>query len=151
MADIKSPEERSRNMSRIKGKDTKPEVYIRKKLYERGFRYRKNSGKVPGHPDIWMRKYNTAVFVHGCYWHRHQGCKYAYMPKSRVEFWTKKFEANIKRDEEVRRQLEEQGIRNLIIWECTINKMLKSDEEEQKVLNDIVHFIESNELFRELR
>lgn len=150
MADIKSPEERSRNMSRIKGKDTKPEVYIRKKLYERGFRYRKNSGKVPGHPDIWMRKYNIAIFVHGCYWHRHQGCKYAYMPKSREDFWAKKFEANVKRDEEVRQQLAVQEIRTLIIWECTINKMLKSDEEEQKVFNDIVHFIESDELFREL-
>lgn len=82
MADIKSPKERSRNMSRIKGKDTMPEVYIRKKLYERGFRYRKNTNIVPGHPDIWMRKYNAAIFVHGCYWHRHRGCRYAYMPKN---------------------------------------------------------------------
>ena len=150
MADIKSPEERSRNMSKIKGKDTKPEIYIRKKLFERGFRYRKNSNRVPGHPDIWMRKYNTAVFIHGCYWHRHAGCRCAYMPKSREEFWTKKFEVNVKRDEEVRRQLSDMGIRNLTIWECTINEMIKSDDKEQKVLNEIVHFLESEELFKEL-
>ncbi len=150
MADIKSPEERSKNMSRIKGKDTKPEIYIRKKLYESGFRYRKNSSKVPGHPDIWMSKYNTAIFVHGCYWHRHRGCKYAYMPKSREDFWAKKFEANVKRDEEVRQQLTELGIRNLIIWECTINKMLKSGDAEQRVLDEITHFLESDEPLREL-
>lgn len=149
MADIKSPEERSRNMSRIRGKDTKPEVYIRKRLYEKGFRYRKNSNIVPGHPDIWIGKYNTAVFVHGCYWHRHDGCRYAYMPKSRVEFWAKKFETNVKRDQEVRHQLMERGIRYLIIWECTISKMMKSDDEERRVIDDIVLFLESEELFRE--
>ena len=86
MADIKTPEERSRNMARIRSKDTKPEIYIRKKLFERGYRYRKNAVNVYGRPDIWLSGYNAAIFVHGCYWHRHNDCKYAYVPKSRVDF-----------------------------------------------------------------
>ena len=103
--DIKSSEERSKNMAAIHSKNTKPEIYLRKLLFARGYRYGVNSKSVPGHPDIYMRKYNTAIFVHGCFWHRHEGCKYAYMPKSRVEFWQKKFDANIKRDECVRKEL----------------------------------------------
>ena len=75
MADIKSPEERSLNMSKIRSKDTKPEVWLRKKLFKHGYSYRKNVNNVPGHPDIWLAKYDTAVFVHGCFWHRHEGCK----------------------------------------------------------------------------
>lgn len=82
MTDIKSPEERSRNMAAIRSKDTKPEVYLRKLLFAQGYRYRKNYKKIPGHPDIYLPKYRTAIFVHGCFWHRHQGCKYAYMPKA---------------------------------------------------------------------
>ena len=93
MADIKTPEERSRNMSKIRSRDTKPEVWLRKKLFERGYRYRKNVSNVPGHPDAWLAKYNTAVFVHGWFWHRHEGCKYAYTPKSQVEFWTDEYRA----------------------------------------------------------
>ena len=89
MTDIKSPEERSRNMAAIRSKDTKPEVYLRKLLFAQGYRYRKNYKKIPGHPDIYLPKYRTAIFVHGCFWHRHQGCKYAYMPYSNIEFWKK--------------------------------------------------------------
>ena len=96
--DIKSPEERSKNMAAIHSKNTKPEIYFRKLLFSQGYRYSLNSGKIPGHPDIYLRKYNTAIFVHGCFWHRHSGCRYAYMPKSKVEFWQKKFEANVNRD-----------------------------------------------------
>ena len=81
MADIKSPEDRSRNMAAIRNKDTKPEIYLRNLLFAEGYRYRKNYAKIPGHPDIYLPKYKTAIFVHGCFWHRHQGCKYAYMPK----------------------------------------------------------------------
>ena len=91
MADIVSPERRSKNMSAIRSKDTKPEIYLRKLLFAEGYRYRIAEKSIPGHPDMFLRKYNTAIFVHGCFWHRHQGCKYAYMPKSRVEFWQKKF------------------------------------------------------------
>ena len=91
MADIKSPIERSRNMAAIHGQNTKPEMYLRKLLFAHGFRYRKNYKELPGHPDIYLPKYRTAIFVHGCFWHRHKGCKHAYMPKSNVEFWEKSF------------------------------------------------------------
>ncbi|MBO6207865.1 MAG: DNA mismatch endonuclease Vsr [Lachnospiraceae bacterium] len=150
MTDIKTPEERSHNMARIRNKDTKPEIYIRKKLFERGYRYRKNATDVFGHPDMWLAKYNTAVFVHGCYWHRHNGCKYAYVPKSRVNFWMTKFENNIKRDEDVRRNLAISGIRVLVIWECTIRIAMKSEEEEQRVLENVERFLRSEKEYLEL-
>ena len=150
MADIKTPEERSLNMSRIKAKDTKPEIYIRKKLFERGYRYRKNYNQLAGHPDIWLSGYKTAIFVHGCFWHRHEGCRYSYMPKSRVEFWTDKFDRNIKRDKEVRWKMEQQGIRILVIWECTVNRMIKSESEEKNVLGKIESFLSSVESYREI-
>ena len=95
MADIKSPEERSRNMSAIRSKDTKPELYLRKLLFAEGLRYRKNVERIPGCPDMFLAKYHTAVFVHGCYWHRHYGCKYAYTPISRIDFWQNKFNSYI--------------------------------------------------------
>lgn len=135
--DIKSPEERSRNMAAIHSKNTKPEVWFRKQLFAKGYRYSLNTNKVPGHPDIYLRKYNTAIFVHGCFWHRHPGCKYAYMPKSRVEFWKKKFDANVKRDCEVREELYNQGIKCLVIWECTI-KIMKKDQEKYNDYMEIV-------------
>ena len=117
MADIKSPEERSRNMAKIRSRDTKPEDYVRKLLFGQGYRYRKNVSGIPGHPDAWLPKYNTALFVHGCFWHRHAGCRYAYTPKSRVDFWTDKFRKNTARDAAVREQLAAGGIRVLVIWE----------------------------------
>ena len=145
MADIKSPEERSRNMAKIRSRDTKPEEYVRKLLFGQGYRYRKNVSNVPGHPDAWMAKHNTAVFVHGCFWHRHEGCKYAYTPKSRVEIWTDKFQKNIERDNAVGEQLTERKIRSLIIWECTVKKMMKSEEEKQRVLDLVDRFLKSDE------
>ena len=126
MADTLSPEERSRNMAAIKSRDTKPEVYLRKLLFAKGYRYRIADKNIPGHPDIFLRKYNTAIFVHGCFWHRHPGCKYAYTPKSRVEFWQKKFDDNVRRDTVVTKELQQQGIKQLIIWECTINSMKRN-------------------------
>ena len=96
--DIVTPEQRSKNMAAIRSKNTKPEVYFRKLLFAKGYRYSLNSKRIPGHPDIYLKKYNTTVFVHGCFWHRHAGCRFSYMPKSRIEFWQKKFEANQKRD-----------------------------------------------------
>lgn len=150
MADIKSPEERSRNMSKIRSKDTKPEVWLRKKLFERGYRYRKNVNNVPGHPDLWLAKYDTAVFVHGCFWHRHEGCKYAYMPKSRVEFWTEKFRKNTERDAVVRNELADVGVKMLIVWECTVNKMMKDEETAAEVLEEIEAFLRSDFLYMEL-
>ena len=150
MADIKSPEERSRNMAKIRNRDTKPEVWFRKYLFSCGYRYRKNVSSVPGHPDIWLAKYNTAVFVHGCFWHRHTGCKYAYMPKSRVDFWETKFQRNTERDSVVRKQLAEQGIKTIIIWECTIKKSMSSAEEKEKLLESFRHFLTTDEMNLEL-
>lgn len=114
MADIISPEKRSRNMSAIRSKNTKPEVYLRKLLFAQGYRYRIADKSVPGHPDIFLRKYNTAIFVNGCFWHRHSGCKYAYMPKSRMEFWQKKFDDNVQRDTIVKAELLKRGIKCFI-------------------------------------
>ncbi len=150
MADIKSPEERSKNMSKIRSKGTAPEEYVRKKLFSRGYRYRKNVKIVPGHPDAWLPKYNTALFVHGCFWHRHKGCKYAYMPKSRIEFWTEKFQKNMERDEKVRELLTAQQIKILIVWECTVKKMIKSEEYEKELLDQMENFLISDDTFCEL-
>lgn len=101
MTDIKSEEERSKNMSAIKNADTKPELFIRKLLFSSGYRYRIQVSNIPWRPDLWLRKYNTAIFVHGCFWHRHKGCRFAYLPKSRVDFWNEKFDKNIHRDQQV--------------------------------------------------
>lgn len=139
MADIKSPEERSRNMSAIRSRDTKPELYLRKLLFAEGLRYRKNVQKLPGCPDMYFARYRTAVFVHGCFWHRHSGCKYAYTPKSRVEFWQKKFDDNVRRDQLVQNTLESQGIRYIVVWECTIKKMQKDKVTEAKATEEIIH------------
>ena len=150
MTDIKSPEERSRNMSKIRSKDTKPEVWLRKRLFERGYRYRKNVRNVPGHPDAWLAKYNTAVFVHGCFWHRHKGCKYAYTPKSRIEFWTEKFQKNVERDRRVSIELEKAGIRRLIVWEYTVKKMVRDEAFLNQTLESIGHFLRSEETMLEI-
>lgn len=148
--DIKSPEERSRNMAAIHSKNTKPEVWFRKQLFAKGYRYSLNTNKVTGHPDIYLRKYNTAIFIHGCFWHRHPGCKYAYMPKSRVEFWQKKFEANVKRDCEVREKLYNQDIKCLIVWECTVKKMKKNRELLERYIRIIEDFLIKDDKFLEL-
>lgn len=145
MADIVSPEKRSQNMSAIRSKNTKPEVYLRKLLFAQGYRYRIADKSVPGHPDIFLRKYNTAVFVNGCFWHRHPGCKYAYTPKSRVEFWQKKFDDNVRRDSAVKAELLEHGIKLLTVWECAIRRMQRDKIEEERALAKIILFIKSNE------
>ncbi len=148
--DIKSPEERSKNMAAIRSKDTKPEIYFRKLLFAQGYRYSLNSRKVSGHPDIYLRKYNTAIFIHGCFWHRHSGCQYAYMPKSRVEFWQKKFETNVKRDDVVRMGLQDNGIKCLIVWECTVKKMMKNRESCEMYLVTVTNFLENDNLLLEI-
>lgn len=148
--DIKSPEERSRNMAAIRSKDTRPEIYFRKLLFAQGYRYSLNSKKIPGHPDIFLRKYNTAIFIHGCFWHRHSGCKYAYMPKSRVEFWQKKFEANVKRDYIVRMELRDKGIKCLIVWECTVRRIKRNQEDCISYLKTVEKFLKTDDLFLEL-
>ena len=122
MADGLSPEKRSWNMSRIKGKDTSIEVKVRKYLFSQGFRYRKHVTDLPGKPDIVLPKYNAVVFVNGCFWHRHTGCKEAYMPKSRVEFWQKKFERNVQNDTMQSKKLMEAGWRVFTVLEFEVKK-----------------------------
>ena len=150
MADIISPERRSKNMSAIRSKDTKPEIYLRKLLFAEGYRYRIAERSIPGHPDMFLRKYNTAIFVHGCFWHRHQGCKYAYMPKSRVEFWQKKFDDNVRRDTVVKVALQENNVKCLIVWECTIKQMMKDSDVERRIINECRSFLSADELLIEI-
>ncbi len=150
MSDIKSPEERSKNMARIRDRDTKPEMWLRKELFRHGYRYRKNTDTIPGHPDIWMAKYNVAVFVNGCFWHRHRGCKYAYTPKSNVEFWETKFQKNIERDTTVQEQLRNLGIRIVTVWECSVKKAMKSESEASLLLERFQSFLVSDETELEL-
>ena len=120
MADTVSKEVRSRNMAAIKSNDTTPEVAVRKYLFSQGFRYRKNVKGMPGKPDIVLRKYNTCIFVNGCFWHKHEGCKYFVWPKSNTEFWKEKIESNIERDKRNYIKLEEDGWKVVVVWECEI-------------------------------
>ncbi|MCX6376461.1 MAG: very short patch repair endonuclease [Armatimonadetes bacterium] len=116
--DTLSRERRSWNMSRIRGKNTGPERAVRSALHRMGYRFRLHCSGLPGKPDIVLRKYNTVIFVHGCFWHRHAACRLAYTPKSRRRFWKQKFERNIQRDREVARTLAALGWRVRVIWEC---------------------------------
>lgn len=122
MADRLTPEKRSWNMGRIKGKDTSIEMKVRQYLFAQGFRFRKNDRRYPGTPDIVLPKYRTVIFVHGCFWHRHEGCKLAYTPKTRIEFWQAKFDKNVENDSKNTRILEEAGWKVVVIWECEIKK-----------------------------
>lgn len=125
MADVLTKEQRHLNMSHICGMDTKPEEIVRKYLFSKGYRYRKNDSRYPGKPDIVLPKYHTAIFVHGCFWHRHPGCRYATMPATNREFWQKKFDQNVARDKKVQEQLKKDGWNVIVVWECEISK--KSD------------------------
>lgn len=118
--DNRSKELRSLNMSRIPSKNTKPEEIVRKYLFKNGFRYRKNVSTLPGKPDIVLPKYKTVVFVNGCFWHCHQGCKWFVPPKTNTEFWNAKFEYNVNRDKRNYRKLKELGWKIIIVWECEI-------------------------------
>ena len=118
--DIWSREKRSEVMSRIKNKGTKPEIMLRKALFARGFRYRVNVKSLPGKPDIVLPRYKTVIFVHGCFWHGHPGCKYAYTPKSNAEFWINKISSNRERDVITKHKLEESGWKVIIVWECEL-------------------------------
>lgn len=150
MADIISPEQRSRNMAAIHSKNTKPEVFLRKLLFARGYRYRIAEKSIIGHPDIFLCKYNTAVFVHGCFWHRHKGCRYAYMPKTRMNFWSEKFEANKARDRAVTDTLKHSGVETLIIWECAAKQMKRDADYIECVLDEIVDFLSWDLLMLEI-
>ena len=122
MSDSISPEHRSWNMSRIRGKDTKIEVMVRKYLFSRGYRFRKNDKRYPGKPDVVLPKYHTVIFVNGCFWHHHEGCKNATMPKTRTDFWKKKLGKNVSNDKKNIRLLEEAGWNVITLWECELEK-----------------------------
>lgn len=120
MTDRLSPERRSWNMSRIRGKDTAPERHLRSMLHRAGYRFRLHSANLPGKPDIVLRKHAVAIFVNGCYWHRHAGCKNATTPSTRPEFWKAKFQATVDRDARKSAQLAADGWRVITVWECDL-------------------------------
>lgn len=113
-----TPERRSHNMSRIRSRDTKPEKMVRSLLHRMGCRFRLHRKDLPGKPDIVLPKHHTVIFVHGCYWHRHPDCRFAYRPKSNIQFWENKFQENTARDARQIQQLTTLGWRALIVWEC---------------------------------
>ena len=123
--DIHDKKTRSYNMSRIKGKETKPEVVVRKYLFSEGFRYRKNVKDLPGTPDIVLPRYKTVIFVNGCFWHGHKGCRHFVVPDTNREFWIGKIEANIQRDARKSAELEKLGWRVIVIWECELNPKVR--------------------------
>jgi len=127
VADVHTPEQRSYNMSRIRGKNTKPEEQVRKYLFSQGFRYRKNDVRLPGKPDIVLPKYKIVIFVNGCFWHAHEGCRYFVWPKSNVDFWKRKINGNVERDLRNQQLLNEQGWNVIVVWECQLKKATFDD------------------------
>lgn len=142
--DILTPKNRSWNMSRIRGKDTWPEKKMRSLLHSKGFRFRLLCKALPGRPDIVLPKYGAVIFVHGCFWHRHPDCKYAYTPKSRVDFWKEKFAQNVKRDKENLSLLQESGWFPIVVWECEIK------ENAEDVLNRVSDILKQQLTMREV-
>ena len=131
--DVHDEKTRSYNMSRIKGKNTKPEEIVRKYLFSKGFRYRKNDKRLPGTPDIVLPKYKTVIFVNGCFWHGHKDCRYFVVPKTNTDFWLNKINTNIERDKRKQEALKELGWNVIVVWECelkpkvvaqTLNKLM---------------------------
>ncbi len=141
MTKKKKPMTRSENMSRVKNKNTKPEVYLRKLLWHEGFRYRINYKKLPGSPDIYLPKYKTAIFVNGCFWHMHEGCKLSTIPKTNHNFWKEKLEGNVARDRMNYRKLEDMGINVIVIWGCEIKEMAKDYEKEKELIRTLIFAI----------
>lgn len=139
MADRFTKEERSKVMSHIRSVNTKPEVALRRALWRRGFRYRLNVKILPGSPDIVLPKHRTVVFVHGCFWHAHKGCKIYHLPQTNTEFWLAKLTRNQERDQEVWRQLEGKGWSVVIVWECELMKA-KFDGTVERVANEIIEY-----------
>lgn len=120
---------RSINMSKIRSKDTKPELIIRAYLHKKGFRYSLKN-KLPGKPDIYLRKYKSVIFVHGCFWHSHKNCSRAGIPKSNVEYWITKLDKNKERDRNVTKKLENEGLRVFVVWECQVH--------DEQILNNLI-------------
>lgn len=123
--DTISPEKRSWTMAQVKGRDTKPEKAVRSLLHRLGYRFRLQRADLPGKPDIVLHKYRTVIFVHGCFWHRHTGCKRASMPSTNSDYWNCKFERNIARDAQTKIALEDDGWRVLVVWECELKNLVE--------------------------
>lgn len=137
MADVHSKETRSYNMSQIKGKNTKPEILVRKLLFSSGFRYRLHDKKLPGKPDIVLPKYKTAIFIHGCFWHGHEDCKYFVVPKTRQDWWLNKINGNKNNDYKSLITLKEQGWNIVVLWECEL-KPTKIQKTFTKLLSKLL-------------
>ncbi|MCR9063035.1 MAG: very short patch repair endonuclease [Cytophagales bacterium] len=136
MADVHSKEVRSYNMSQIKGKNTKPEMLVRRYLHAQGFRYGLHNKKLPGKPDLVLRKYKTVIFVHGCFWHGHEGCKYFTIPKTRTEWWRQKIKRNKELDSQHIKALKSNNWHVIVIYQCEIKK----DRREKTFENLLSHF-----------
>lgn len=139
MTDVHDKATRSYNMSKIKGKNTKPETLVRKYLFSKGFRYRKNDKRFPGTPDIVLPKYKTVIFVNGCFWHKHDGCKYFVWPKNNESFWKDKIAKNVARDKRNYGLLHQMGWRVITVWECELKPEVK-----EKTLMNIVTELENS-------
>ena len=137
MADIFTKKKRSEIMSRISGKETKPEILVRKILFANGFRYKKNDKRYPGKPDIVLPKYKTVIFVNGCFWHGHKDCEKAKLPETNFEFWKNKIERNIQRDKINYEQLKEQGWNVLILWQCQLNNQYNIKRTIDKLIKNL--------------
>lgn len=137
--DVHDKQTRSFNMSRIKGKDTKPEEIVRKYLFKQGFRYRKNDKKLLGKPDIVLPKYKTVIFVNGCFWHKHDGCKYFVWPKSNQDFWKEKIENTVERDKKNNELLTKMGWHIIVVWECELKVSVR-----EKTLESLCDKLKNN-------
>ncbi len=140
MTDVHDKATRSYNMSRVRGKDTKPEMLVRKFLFSKGFRYRLHDKKLPGKPDIVLPKYKTVIFIHGCFFHGHENCRYFKVPATRTAWWLDKIEGNKKRDRESEKKLTELGWKVITVWECE----LKKERETLQCLIESIIFKEIN-------
>lgn len=130
MADVHNQATRSRNMSAIKASNTKPEIWLRKKLHARGFRYRLNAKDLPGRPDLVFPRYKAVIFINGCFWHAHEGCHLFKIPSTRQDFWIQKLSSNRERDLKKTEELLEQGWRVLTVWECTMKGKTRLPKDE---------------------
>jgi len=142
------PMTRSENMARVKNKNTQPEVYLRKLLWHRGFRYRLNYKSLPGSPDIYIPKHKVAIFVNGCFWHMHENCRYASIPKNNHDFWKSKLEGNVQRDKQNYIKLESMGINVIVVWGCEIKQMMKDKMIEKEKTDNLANHILSMPKFK---
>lgn len=143
-------EQRHKNMSAIRSKNTKPEILVRKFLFSRSFRYRLNHSRLPGHPDIVLRKYRTVIFVNGCFWHGHDGCKYFVLPKTNTEFWANKIKRNKERDIKEQKELAAMGWHCITIWECQLKSAMR-DQNLESLAYTLNHIFLSDRCIRQYK